>query len=335
MHRINSEMDNLASPIRTMWRSRRTKRRGTIYVAVIGTAVIVALIGLSGLMLVRIERRISTEGKNLSDASLLAQSAIEHAITVLSKDTNWRSTYTHNSWQATQSFGAGSFKWKLVANSGNLASPADGAVKIVGEGRVNAALQEHTVKITGGTPSEEGPGELRSYDSVASISEARLTSVNRWAQYFKPTLPANAIGWKVTSVELHCKQDGLATEAINLRLYKPLGNNMPSATVLDSVTTLEINLPSSTAWHTFNFGGSYSHGPNEGMCLAIESTISLGYAMSFEYQAAGVTESDSGFIVGTPSWQSIVTNKAVLYKIHGTYTAVSPTEIVAGTWSIE
>ena len=321
------------SPQRTSRTPR--PRRGSIYVAVLGVAIILTLIGMMAVTLVRIDRRAAVAGFDLTEATLLSQSACEHSITkLINNDMTWRGGHTHNIWQPAETFGNGSFKWKLMADSGDLESPAGGPVKIVGQGTVNDAVQEYSVYVSGGYTPETGPQELRSYDSVTSISEETVTTTKFWAQYFKPTLPAEATGWKVTSVEIRCRQDGLAVSHIFARLYEPLGDQMPSATMLDTKFAGEWELPTSVGWHTFTFTGDYSHDPTEGMCLAFESTFGF-VAMAFEYQSSGVTEADSGFIDGTPTWQSIVTDKAFLYKIHGIYTTETPTEIVTGTWTIE
>ncbi|MBC8350685.1 MAG: hypothetical protein H8E66_01780 [Planctomycetes bacterium] len=136
-------------------RCRPRQRRGTIYVAVLGVAVILTIIGMMSVSLIRINRRAATAGFDLTEATLLAQSAIEQSMAKLTDAPAWRTAYTHDTWEVPITCGAGLFQWKLVANSGDLASPSNGAVKIVGRGTVNDAVQEFSVYIENGSPGAD------------------------------------------------------------------------------------------------------------------------------------------------------------------------------------
>lgn len=128
----------------------KVARRGTIYVAVLGVAIIVSIIGIMSLSVLRIERRAATAGFDLAEATLLAQSGVEQCISVIGSNSGWRSTQKHDVWNPAHTLGGGSYKWKLVADSGNLSSPSDGAVKIISRGTVNEAIQELGVYVENG-----------------------------------------------------------------------------------------------------------------------------------------------------------------------------------------
>lgn len=76
--------------------------------------MIVAVIGLSAIMVTRIQRRTFEGTNDAFVASDYAQSAIELAFLKIKQDANWRATYTHDTWVADQTIGRGTFKWKLI-----------------------------------------------------------------------------------------------------------------------------------------------------------------------------------------------------------------------------
>ncbi len=99
---------------RALLTRRHPRRRGSVYVLVLVVSMIVTVIGLSAIMVLRIQRR-SFEGHNdATVAKNYAQSAIDIAMLQIMLDTNWRQTYTHNTWVADQAIDRGTFKWKLV-----------------------------------------------------------------------------------------------------------------------------------------------------------------------------------------------------------------------------
>ena len=142
---------------RTSPAARRPRRRGTVYLVVIGAAMIVSIIGLSAITVARLQLRMARTADAVSEADLLALSAIEQAVTVLESTPGWRSVYTHDTWEPDQPWGAGFFKWKLVADSGDLQTPPDGDVRIVGYGQVGDAIQQRSVYVVdSGATLQEG-----------------------------------------------------------------------------------------------------------------------------------------------------------------------------------
>ncbi len=80
-----------------------------MYVAVLGSTMVITVIGLSALMLARVER-ISAEGTaDLSAARFYAQSAIEMGQHRIRQDSNWRQTYTSGAWESDRALGSGRY----------------------------------------------------------------------------------------------------------------------------------------------------------------------------------------------------------------------------------
>lgn len=111
------------------------RRRGSTYVLVLGTAMLVTVIGLSTLLVTRIEARSSRTTNDMAEARLYAQSAIDMGLFWIKQDADWRTTYGEGAWATDQVIGSGTFT--LIAN--DLGSEADIAIAAPGD----------SVKLTG------------------------------------------------------------------------------------------------------------------------------------------------------------------------------------------
>lgn len=133
--------------------SQKSHRRGGMYIAVLMTAMIVAIVGLSALSAARLQLKTSVEDANLAAAQGLAQSAIEMGILALTRDPQWRSTYSHNTWTSAVALGDGSYCWKLADEvNGSLTANATAPVRIYGRGIAGVAQRILSVLIADVTP---------------------------------------------------------------------------------------------------------------------------------------------------------------------------------------
>lgn len=116
----------------TQNRSGGRNRRGSLYVAVLGASIIVAMLALGAIHGVRINLNRAASKPNRLKAALLADAAIEHAIASIAADPNWRSTYVANtSYPATPiALNGGTFTWKLLDTDGNLANDSSDSVVV-------------------------------------------------------------------------------------------------------------------------------------------------------------------------------------------------------------
>jgi type II secretory pathway component PulK len=113
-----------------MW-ARRRCRRGSMYVAVLLTAMIVAVIGISALTITRVELRSAEGAKDTIEARFYAQSALEIGSHLINGDRNWRTAYSSGVWVAEQSIGTGTYAWKLVdEQDGDLANDPSQPVRL-------------------------------------------------------------------------------------------------------------------------------------------------------------------------------------------------------------
>ena len=122
--------------------ARRNRRRGSLYIAVLGTSLIVSMIALFAMYAARLHLRSARSGGDRHQARLAATSAIEHAITEFRSNANWQTDYS----LATEypspavSVAGGTFSWKLE-DSG------DGSRRLDGIGRVGDAECTYSVDL--------------------------------------------------------------------------------------------------------------------------------------------------------------------------------------------
>jgi hypothetical protein len=124
-------------------------RRGYLYVAVMITATLVGLVGLSAVSVARLNLRTTTRTADSSSADFLAQSAVEHALAVLKNDPAWRTTYQNNiEYPGTAiSMNGGTVTWKLIDPDGSLLDDDSDTVRIYGIGRQGSATSVQSVQL--------------------------------------------------------------------------------------------------------------------------------------------------------------------------------------------
>lgn len=125
------------------------RHRGSIYIAALATAMLMSVIGLSAVMVQRIDNRKAMATVARDDATRLAMTAVEHAVTEINSNPLFRSTYIHNIPIPPKSFGNGTFEWKLLDEEDNdLNNGDDDTVTVVGIGKANGAVRLYSVKLS-------------------------------------------------------------------------------------------------------------------------------------------------------------------------------------------
>lgn len=93
---------------------RSTRRRGSIYIAVLGVSLIVATLAAGGIIASRIQARDISAGSDMAEAQLYARSGLELARLWISQDANWRTNRTNGDWGSAMTLGNGSFTVNVV-----------------------------------------------------------------------------------------------------------------------------------------------------------------------------------------------------------------------------
>jgi hypothetical protein len=136
--------------------TNRRPRRGTLYVAVLGVSMIVAICGLCGIQIARLKLKAVRGAMDSQRARILALSAVDHAASIMDHDGNWRATYANDVETSSWSLGGDAFVWKLVDDDGDLSDDPSDPVWVYGIGRVGNAewIQRARARVDAGLPLE-------------------------------------------------------------------------------------------------------------------------------------------------------------------------------------
>ena len=149
------------SYLRTRIHKRRTRRQGTAYVLVLGSAMLVTIIGLSSMMAMRVQHRSADSSNDVALARNYAQSAIELATLEIYNDISWRDNIAHDTWSTSKVIGRGGCSWKLVDEVNNsLKADRNATVRVFGKGVAGDSTWIYSVLVQ--PPLEEIPTNLLS-----------------------------------------------------------------------------------------------------------------------------------------------------------------------------
>src|SRR3954452_5143561 len=124
-----------------------SSRTGGVYIAVLGTAMIIALLGLCALIGQRIQNRLVSSSTDIRQAQLNSSTAVDLGLLIMKQDTNWRSNNPSGNWFTNRSTGNGTCTANVVdPYDGNLANNPDDPVLVTGVGY--SGLAEQRVRVT-------------------------------------------------------------------------------------------------------------------------------------------------------------------------------------------
>ena len=132
-------------------------RRGSSYLLVLSVSMIIALIGLSGLIAARIDHKIATTTSDATEARFYALAAIEMGIFAIDADPlNWRKAFHNGALPVDMPIGSGTLSLLVIDPLDNdlLDDPTD-PVLMTGIGAKGIArhMVQVTVVFTGGVTS--------------------------------------------------------------------------------------------------------------------------------------------------------------------------------------
>ena len=82
------------------------RERGSIYLFVLASSLIITVIGMGSLFAVRVQSRSALTAEAATDVRLCAQSALELGLLKVGQDPNWRTTQSNGTWISNMSLGA-------------------------------------------------------------------------------------------------------------------------------------------------------------------------------------------------------------------------------------
>jgi hypothetical protein len=131
-----------------MNRHRATRARtGGVYIVVLGTALMVSILGMSSLVLQRIQNRHLSATEEMRQAQLNAETAIELGMLIFQDESNWRTARTNGRWFTARNTGAGTCTLDVVDPiDANLADDDKEPIVLLGIG--NRGKAEQRIEVT-------------------------------------------------------------------------------------------------------------------------------------------------------------------------------------------
>ena len=126
-------------------------------------------------------------------------------------------------------------------------------------------LQTISTQIPQGNESAETL--LIGYDSSQDYHDYPIQDTEWYSEYFRPTLPGNAVSWKVTRVRFQAKQAGFASGETRAQLQTPTAGGLPSGIVLEEQTFDENLLPLLYLVQEATYTQVSGLSPQQGLCL--------------------------------------------------------------------
>lgn len=183
---------------------KSARRRGSIYFVVMATAMVVSLIGLSALVLQRLQRQAVERSSDAAQAQLNAQAAIEMGLFRLQANPNWRSTFSNGVWESNVPLGGGTYTLQGIDPSDSQLADAPGEpLLLVGTGAKGQSQQRFQMLVV---PQPSVPDALE--QALTAAGELRF---NRARVFCDQTLGSNA---QVVAVGSTVNADVRATASV-------------------------------------------------------------------------------------------------------------------------
>lgn len=175
-------------------------------------------------------------------------------------------------------------------------------------------------------PGVEGPEVLlSSFDG--SFTWQTIEASDWYGQYIQPSLPADAISWRVSRVSVYASKQGATSGVVKFQLRTADTNNLPTATVLEEQLFYESSLGAQPNWNEFSFTTVTNRSPDEGLCLVLESNTGDS-AMNIYFNQT----TPSGLLTTTnagSSWNNDG-SKVLLHYVYGHVSTPDPAWIPPG-----
>jgi len=127
--------------------SRAARGRGSVYVHVLASSLLITILGLGSLAAVRVQMRSARLGRDSAAARTAALAAVELGLTLVHQDPNWRTTRPNGTWLDRQELGGGELTLQGT-------DPGDGVLSdsvyepLVLTGIGKKGLARHQVQVT-------------------------------------------------------------------------------------------------------------------------------------------------------------------------------------------
>lgn len=159
------------------------RRRGTVYLIVLISVVILVIIGISGLYAAQVQSRVVSAGADAEQARFNAQAAIELGATMIQENPNWRNAYGGGTWVNGRGLGAGTISVEVRdPDDADVQDSNLDSIVLRGVGEVAESRQMMEIRLdaapSGVDSLESGAhaGRIMAFDGGRVVADEVLTS---------------------------------------------------------------------------------------------------------------------------------------------------------------
>jgi hypothetical protein len=177
--------------------------------------------------------------------------------------------------------------------------------------------------------NESAQTTLAGYNSTLNLHDYPIRSVESYAEYFLPVLPADTVSWKVTRVVIRAKQDGAADGEASVQLQTATAGRLPTGTALEEKPLLESTLLSSYLDQEFTFAGVAGLAPTQGVCIVLK-WVANGTACKVLARSSNVSDTNIALLKSTDggvTW-TVLANQSLLFEVYGTVTTSAAPQVL-------
>jgi hypothetical protein len=232
--------------------------------------MLVTVIGITSLLVARVQYRVSSGADDRAKARTYAQSGMELAMLLINQDPNWRATLGNSNWPTDETIGDGTYTIEVVDEIDSNVTVGDGdplVVKAIGQSGV--ARQMIQAQLIPYDPA--APLELLNYGMLSAMGLVVMAGQDAYADRGAPictntsVLNDGTIHGDVeagSSIVNNGTITGTATAPVPLKdlppawifdVYKSIATPIPSPGTID----LEILAPTRNPWGPTNANGIY------------------------------------------------------------------------------
>lgn len=212
------------------------------------------------------------------------------------------------------------YRWSGVRDEPLTRAVNGGTPAVVADGVISLKFVYDAETHTQPMPDSEAAESLLSSYWTTSSEEVTVHSTRSVGQFFRPSLPANAIEWRITRIAFRARIDSKDDGQYLVEVRPANRNELPTAQVLASAPRLERDLDSSAAkvFQAFDKVGPFRAGEGATFMLVhVQNDASLAATFKTALilgSASGMIQTSSGGLL------SLLTDKSLLYEVWGTYT---------------
>ncbi|MCA9041587.1 MAG: carbohydrate binding domain-containing protein [Planctomycetaceae bacterium] len=163
----------------------QSSRRGSLYLSVLMVTVLVSLLGMSALVVKRVQRRNHQAAMDASQARFIAQSALRIAMLDIENDPDWRYNFPNGTWETDVSLMGGTYTIEgYDPSDGDLSDNPEEPVVLIATGSKGSARQKTQLTLN---PVNRG----YSFLEKALVSQDIVTVTNGSYVYCNQFLTAN------------------------------------------------------------------------------------------------------------------------------------------------